>query len=186
MKSALVVAHPDDETLFFGGLVLAQPGEWDIICCSVPVADPVRAWKFFDAVKVLGGFPRLVFLPEAPGAPLGRNLDFLDLERYDRIVTHGVEGGYGHAAHIDLHHHIHKRWPHKQIWSDSPPGATNYDIGLMFDDETTGRKLKALQCYDHYLPYGGQMMTKWEALIQRYTIDGQWDLGIERYRIHRG
>ena len=54
MKRAIVVAHPDDEVLWAGGLPLRFPGDWTVVCCSTPAKDPVRAEHFFDACDVLG------------------------------------------------------------------------------------------------------------------------------------
>jgi LmbE family N-acetylglucosaminyl deacetylase len=50
-KCIVVVAHPDDETLWAGGTILLHPdSEWTVlaICKS---SDPGRASKFSDALK---------------------------------------------------------------------------------------------------------------------------------------
>jgi LmbE family N-acetylglucosaminyl deacetylase len=186
--SALVVSHCDDESLFFGGLVLSQPDtEWTIICASVPRTDPIRAWKFFAAVDVLGAKGQLLpFQEPEPSEPFEpERLALIDLEPYDRIVTHGAEGEYGHLHHLSLHHYVMENWGHKEIWTCCPPGKSDSDSTLLLTPEQLARKRKALQAYDHVLPYEGVPMTKYDALIKRYTIDGPWDLGIERYRIHK-
>jgi LmbE family N-acetylglucosaminyl deacetylase len=187
-RIALVVSHPDDEALFFGGLVLSQPEHaWDVICCTVPRIDPVRAWKFFDACEVLSAKGRLLPYQEPePNLPLeDERMALLDLEGYDRIVTHGREAEYGHRHHLALHRFITERWGHKEVWTCCPPGKSDFDSLAELSPEQLGRKMAALQAYDHVLPYEGVAMTKYAALIKRYAVDGGWDLGTERYRISR-
>ena len=188
MKSVLVIAHPDDESLFFGGLLLTQPGDWTIICCSVPRRDSIRSWKFFDACEAIGAKGRLIASVEPePGEPLPLEImELFDLDGYDRIATHGAEGEYGHRHHLSLHEHIHKCYADKEIWSCCPPDKSDYDDRISLGEELLQRKLSALKCYDHILPYEGLAMTKCEALIRRYCQNGPWDLSVEQYRIHRG
>src|SRR6266705_2571148 len=100
MRRALVVAHCDDESLWFGGLLAAEPGDWTIIACSIPRTDPIRAWKFFDACEVLGAKPRLLPFVESGPLELLGNTDRLDLAGFDQIVTHNVVGEYGHRHHL--------------------------------------------------------------------------------------
>src|SRR6185369_9909067 len=97
MKRVLVVAHPDDESLFFGGLLASEPGDWTVISCSIPRTDPIRAWKFFDACEVLGAKPRLL-----PFSETEFNISALELSSFDQIVTHNSAGEYGHPQHLQL------------------------------------------------------------------------------------
>ena len=41
-KNLMVVAHPDDETMWGGSLPIRYPGDWFIVCCTVPKRDPER------------------------------------------------------------------------------------------------------------------------------------------------
>jgi LmbE family N-acetylglucosaminyl deacetylase len=61
MRRAVVVAHPDDESIFCGGLLARYAAEdWTVISCSVPLRDghPLeeidRGSKFYFACEVLG------------------------------------------------------------------------------------------------------------------------------------
>jgi LmbE family N-acetylglucosaminyl deacetylase len=184
----LVIAHPDDEVMWFGGLLLAQPEhDWTVLCCTVPRTDGIRAWKFFAACDALGARGKLLpFEEPPPSEPLedGR-MALLDLEPYDRIVTHGAEGEYGHVQHRSLSAFVHERWGHKEIWSCCPPGKSDYKEVIRLTPPVLEAKMAALRCYDHVLPYEGVPMTKWQALLKRYCQDGGWDVDVERYRVHR-
>ncbi len=175
MKRALVVAHPDDESLFFGGLLAAEPGNWTIICCSIPRADPIRAWKFFDACEVLRARPRLLpFIESWPEKGLG-NIDLLELSGFDQIVTHNAVGEYGHVQHVTLNRVLAERYPDKIVTGCYGKSAGPKRIAL--NEFQLGVKMTALRCYDHISPIDGE--PKWRALIDRYGTE--FDLGVETY-----
>lgn len=172
-KGAVVVAHPDDETLWGGGFIVRHPGV-KVICCTIPRRDPIRAVRFFDAVEALGGFPVLLPFQEPSANDHIQHLEALDLSQYDWILTHNEVGEYGHQHHVDVHNYV--------IDSTSCPVYTfGYNshsgrgaIVNTFDDGTWGRKLAALQCYDHQSP-ADSGLPKWQALLERYDIPRQWE-----------
>lgn len=172
-----VVAHPDDEVLWSAGLMLAMPGKWTVICCSIPRIDPVRAWKFYDACAELGAQGRVLPMTESePDQPL-RSLHMLDLNDYDLILTHGAAGEYGHEHHKQVHHYIMARWAHKPIVTFG--GERKHELST---DELCA-KLRALKRYDHCLPYEGKSIPKWRALVHRYCDVGGYNLGVEAYDV---
>lgn len=105
----LVVAHPDDETIFFGGLVqVYRRRPWKVICVTDGNADgngETRKKDFFSACDQLK-------------AKSSEMLDFedhfdrrLDVDRLvarlksespAEVFTHGVLGEYGHPHHQDV------------------------------------------------------------------------------------
>lgn len=175
MKRALVVAHPDDESLWFGGLLASEPGDWTIVCCSIPRADPERAWKFFNACEVLGAKARLLPYTEAgPKEPLP-HLGLIDLSGFDQVVTHNSVGEYGHFQHTHLNRYLVARCPDKIVTGGygKAPGAKR----LVLNEHQLGIKMAALRCYDHVSPTDGK--PKWRALIDRYG--SEFDLGVETY-----
>ena len=166
-NAAMVVAHPDDETMWGGGL-LSMLGEMcTVIACSVPARDPVRAIKFFDACDVYGAKARI--LPHTE--KINGDLEWLHeytwmLDEFDLIVTHNQSGEYGHAHHRQVHD-----W----VWVHSPQKAMCFATGLMNLGEEYRlppahgwRKQEALNCYNHRSPTDGGL-TKAEALVRVYA-----------------
>ncbi len=118
----LVVAHPDDETLFFGGL-LQKSKDWKVILVTDGNADRQGAQrmnqfkKAMHALKVkdfvsLGmpdhyeqrlNIPELVQkIYECIGAKIQK------LQKAPReIYTHGIIGEYGHPHHQDVSYAVH-------------------------------------------------------------------------------
>ena len=111
MRAAIIVAHPDDETIWAGGLVLRNPG-WEWIVLSLCRAhDPDRAPKFRRACDRLGATGVMSDLDDgAPPKPIDasgeitdRILAFLPGTRWDLCLTHGRNGEYGHERHRQVH-----------------------------------------------------------------------------------
>ncbi len=175
-NGVIVVAHPDDETLWCAGLVLRYPGRFQVICCSIPRRDPIRAWKFYDACHRLGVSRARVLPVIEPDASSGfDHLSMLELSEFDCIVTHNVIGEYGHTQHVSLHNYVRSRWSERMftIGYGLPPAGVKIEL----TGEEAHRKLSALQCYDHTSPSDGR--PKWEALLQRYG--NEYDLNTEHY-----
>ena len=63
----IIVAHPDDETMWAGGLIATYHAlNWTAICCTIPRLDPARAWDWFGACKKLGIRERLLWPYQEP------------------------------------------------------------------------------------------------------------------------
>lgn len=105
----LVVAHPDDETIFFGGLVqVYRRRPWKIICVTDGNADgghEARKRDFFSACDQLKAktFEMWDF-PDRFGSRLDINAiaDRLKSENAAEVFTHGALGEYGHPHHQDV------------------------------------------------------------------------------------
>lgn len=166
-RRVVIVAHADDETLWGAGIMLRYPGDWLVICCSIPYRDAVRAYKFYAACEVLGARGRVLPWVEKRNEPL-EHLDTLDLDGFDIIVTHGAAGEYGHPAHIGVHAHIAARWPDKMLCFGYrlDGGEGSYILDLC--DAEWDRKLAALRCYDNPMMWRGSEVPTWEALLGDY------------------
>jgi LmbE family N-acetylglucosaminyl deacetylase len=107
---AVIVAHPDDETLWAGGIILMYPeAEWTIVTLCRK-KDPDRAPKFFKVCKVYGAHGAMADLDDGPEqTPLPENrvqnsiMQLLPSDRYDLIFTHGFFGEYTrHLRHEEV------------------------------------------------------------------------------------
>ncbi len=121
------VAHPDDETLFFGGTILsgAKSLPWRVVCTTDGNADNdgARRKKQFEAACKMLGVKQLdwVGMPDR----YEQRLDTNSLEAYLRkfptphaVYTHGILGEYGHPHHQDVSVAVHRAFAgHKNLFS---------------------------------------------------------------------
>jgi len=128
-KCAVVVAHPDDETLWAGGTMLLHPdSEWTVValCRS---ADADRTSKFFRALEYLnaaGAMGEMDDDPERTPPAVGdiqkMVLELLPSRRFDLIITHGIWGECTrHLRHEETSKAVSSLWnagrlPARQMW----------------------------------------------------------------------
>lgn len=159
-RKRLIVAHPDDETLWAGGLLLRHPGQWSVLCCSMPDTDPERADAFYVACERLGARGTLIAQRDRRDTPL--DMSALDVGECDVIVTHGLAGEYGHPHHAQVAAAVRER-------ATVPVIGFGYESGetvLTLTAEESAAKRHALQAYEHTSP--SDRAPKWQALLERY------------------
>ena len=109
-KCAVIVAHPDDETLWAGGMILMNPdNDWTIIT-ACRKSDPDRSCRFDVALKSLNAVGYMGDMDDGPDQiPLdGRQveetiLSLLKNTEYDIIFTHSTQGEYTrHRRHEEV------------------------------------------------------------------------------------
>ncbi|MCX6236275.1 MAG: PIG-L family deacetylase [Bacteroidia bacterium] len=114
----LIVAHPDDETLWAGGALLSHPSwKWFIVCLSRK-NDAERATKFYKALKVLKSEGIMGDLDDGPDQkPLNEKdtehaiLDLLPQQHFDLIISHNPAGEYTrHLRHEEIGKTVIKLW----------------------------------------------------------------------------
>jgi LmbE family N-acetylglucosaminyl deacetylase len=107
---AVIVAHPDDETLWAGGTMLMHPEcQWTVVALCRK-SDPDRAPRFFEALKEFNARGAMGDLNDGPQqAPLSSQevqdcvLELLPSDRFDFVFTHDLRGEYTrHLRHEEV------------------------------------------------------------------------------------
>ena len=129
VKAAIIVAHPDDETIWAGGTVLSHSDwHWTIVSLCRG-SDTDRAPKFFRAVQQLGGVSEIGDLDDGPQQlPISEVdmqhavLSLLPETHFDLILTHSPHGEYTrHRRHEETGTAVASLWEKglikaKEIW----------------------------------------------------------------------
>jgi LmbE family N-acetylglucosaminyl deacetylase len=115
---AVVVAHPDDEALWVGGLLLGHPQWTTVIVTLCRGQDPDRAPKFRKVLERLGAQGAMGDLDDGPEqTPLadealwGTILGLLPGRDFDLLLTHGPAGEYTrHRRHEEASRSVEALW----------------------------------------------------------------------------
>jgi LmbE family N-acetylglucosaminyl deacetylase len=115
---AVIVAHPDDETLWAGGTLLSHPSwNWFIVCLCRG-SDKDRAPRFYKALKILKSEGIMGDLDDGPEQnPLeGKEVEraimqLLPPTHFDLIISHNPSGEYTrHIRHEEVSKAVIKLW----------------------------------------------------------------------------
>jgi len=122
---AVIVAHPDDETLWAGGTILSHP-LWNCFIVSLCRGnDPDRAPRFFEALKTLKSEGIIGVLDDGPDqVPLNIKevenniLGLLPPKHFDLIITHNPSGEYTrHIRHEEVGEAVINLWNSDKIFA---------------------------------------------------------------------
>jgi LmbE family N-acetylglucosaminyl deacetylase len=123
---AIIVAHPDDETLWAGGTILNYPYWKCFIVCLSRVNDPERAPRFYNALKALKSDGVIGDLNDEPDQKPLSEIDvehaiiqLLPFKHYDLIITHNPTGEYTrHIRHEEISRAVIMLWQSGKIFTN--------------------------------------------------------------------
>lgn len=134
-RALILVAHPDDETIFCGGTMLCNPyWDWTVVCMTYEYGS-VRINQFQKAMehfKLLGVDISAYLTLEQPNNPkiltqelkAAWNDKIINLNMNpDLVFTHNTEGEYGHPYHKQLNVIVQNHF--SNVWEFICPGAVN-------------------------------------------------------------
>lgn len=176
---AVVVAHPDDETLWAGGTLLLHP-EWRVrIVGLCRASDPDRAPRFRRVLAQLGAEGELADLDDGPEqrplpeAELQDTIAALLGDRsYDLLLTHGPQGEYTrHRRHEEVSAAVRALWAAgrvqaRELWlfayEDSggaslPQAAAGAEVEIALPPDTWEEKRRIVTDWYGFAP------DSWEA-----------------------
>lgn len=99
----MVVAHPDDETVF-GGSHLLREKNWTVVCITNG-NNKKRTYEFEKAMKVVGADYQIwsyrdTYSYHFDSVALEKDLrKLIQKQKFKKVVTHGLRGEYGHPQH---------------------------------------------------------------------------------------
>ncbi len=123
IEALIVVAHPDDETIWMGGTILRNHDwKWTILSlCRADDSD--RKPKFEEACKIYNAKALITGLDDESLNPLNKKeiiekiKEILPKKDYDIIFTHGENGEYGHIRHIEVRNAVKSMIENKDLIS---------------------------------------------------------------------
>jgi pentatricopeptide repeat protein len=120
---AIIVAHPDDETLWAGGTILSHP-TWNCFIISLCRKNDIdRAPRFYEALKILQSEGNMGDLVDGPDqVPLDKEevekaiLSLLPSKHFDLIISHNPSGEYTrHIRHEEIGEAVINLWNSDKI-----------------------------------------------------------------------
>ncbi len=122
-QALVVVAHPDDETIWMGGTILRHPAvRWTIfVLCRRDDSD--RMPKFLKVAKRYGARGIISDLEDEGIMCVSESIPEIKRrlrremrqKKFDYIFTHGTNGEYGHPRHIGVHRAVQEFVDHGEL-----------------------------------------------------------------------
>ena len=140
----MVVAHPDDESLFGGAQLILEHG-WKVVCVTNG-DNPTRRAEFEAVMRATDSQFEMWDLYDEIQTPLSEVYLTTELTRviterqWTKIVTHNSVGEYGHIHHIQIHC-LMKQLVLGDLWT------FNFDSPILLSDDVWEQKLKLIDFY---------------------------------------
>lgn len=204
-RALLVVAHPDDETIFAGGLILtSSETRWTVVCCTSE--NDQRKRELLCACDFLAEKSGNYVSPEM----LGFVPDCIDVSSlakrlrtyaagYDIVLTHNPKGEYGHNDHEQVHQCVIDSIANPNTWVFISPGSTNVNqeelkskepggnVTVCLSPEIVSLKIRAFQgCHKSQAEiYGYDPNGTLRETDLRDTLSWEFESGREEYAFYR-
>ena len=134
-KKLLIVAHADDEIVFFGNWLSENKSNAYVVCVCSDRTDEfyksmehyrITDYEIWDHKAELDLFKK--------GDQLKNQLKSLkDKHNWEQVVTHSQYGEYGHLQHIELHDMVVEIFDHENLYIyDLSEYELSYDKELVF------------------------------------------------------
>jgi len=142
----MIVAHPDDEAIFAGNLLLKEKG-WKVV--SITGDDNASRRKDFHRSMKAFGVEEFEMWDYEDGLNIifdAKDLrskiekELLDRD-YEKIVTHNFDGEYGHIQHKQIHAVVSSIFPDDKLYF--------FGKGKRLSEDAIAAKLDALREYEN-------------------------------------
>lgn len=208
LSGCVVVAHPDDETIWTGGLIIMRP-EWRWTVISLcRGGDPERAPKFQRAAVELGATAVIGDLDDGPEqAPLSQAniqdtiISLLPSKDFDLMVTHSPRGEYTiNLRHEETGAAVAAMWKSKsvrapELWmfayrdhgkggkDDLPGPIRNAHFSVLLPKDIFGKKCRIITDVYGFSPdsYEAFAVQKEES-FWRFASPIEYDKWLESHR----
>ena len=177
-KIAIIVAHPDDEILWAGGLILDNPNFNCFITSLCRKNDEDRSSKFYKVLKILNAQGIMGNLDDEPEQkPLNileveqKILDLLPKKKFDIIITHSPFGEYTkHLRHEEVGKAVIMLWNKGKI-------ATNKLWTFAYEDGKKNYFPKAIENAPYYETLKKEIwIKKYDLITETYGFEkNSWE-----------
>jgi LmbE family N-acetylglucosaminyl deacetylase len=197
-KVVVLVAHPDDETLWAGGTLLLHGGWTTFVGTLCRAGDEDRAAKFLDVLSKLGAKGAMANMDDGPyqvpldDAPVRSTLRSLIPNKvFDLVITHSPRGEYTrHLRHEEVSRSVLEMWACGEIQSQElwlfayddgdgrrlPRAADNADVVVDLPDDVWAMKRDLLTEIYGFVPDSWEVRTtpRREAYWRLVVPDHAW------------